>query len=94
MKNQEKPSYLFVIYDRACPIEILNAESFKSAIEELSKHDDLVCSLDLFRKCLKGFDENDVDGVISLFEYFSDCKITSVYSSNEFCFWKRKESEG
>lgn len=89
--GKQTTSYLFLFNDYDFPVERINFSSFKVAI--ISLYDYFCGGSDLFLKCLKGFDENDVDGLISIFEYFSHYEVSKIYSSDEFYFWQRKERE-
>ena len=73
------------IYEMTCGI------SFKDALWEMSKYINR-CSARLL-KALKGFDENDVDGIIDLFECLSVGKrIQAVYIVEKKIYdWNTKE---
>ncbi len=78
--NNESRNYIFIYaYDDKISI-IENASSFKDAIYKQSKDEGLAClSGNLFEKALKGFDDDDIDGIISLYNHFSDYSIDSVF---------------
>lgn len=68
--------YLFMLDDGTSFIDI-KAETLKIAISELSKRtgDDG----ELFFKALKGFGENDIDGLVWIYDKFAYCRIEKVY---------------
>lgn len=68
--------YLFMLDDGISFIDI-KAETFKTAISELSKKtgDDS----ELFFKALKGFDEKDTDGLVEIYDNFAYDRIEKVY---------------
>ena len=72
--------YLFLFndgskYDMTCGI------SFKDALWEMSKYTDQ--SSELFMKCLKGFSDEDIKDIITLFHHFSYKTISQVYIIKE-----------
>lgn len=71
--NNEPRDYIFIYaYDDKISI-IENASSFKDAIYKQCKKEGLVSMLgNLLEKALKGFDNDDIDGIISLYNHFSD----------------------
>lgn len=68
--------YLFIFNDDS-RYEMTCAISFKDAIWEMAKYTGSGC--DLFLKSLKGFDKNDIEGLIALHNHFSHESIKTVY---------------
>ena len=69
--------YLIVNYDSSVPFES-NTYSVKDAIINYAKYTG--DSWDLFLKCIKNFDENDIKGLVELFNHFSSCDaIRNIY---------------
>lgn len=66
--NNEPRDYIFFDFEGGATI-ISNARSFKDAINKYCKFEGkiLKTSLNLFRKDLEGFRDNDVEGIMSLF---------------------------
>ena len=85
MAKDNKCSYLFLVEngdgDKGV-LEVLEADSFKAAIKELATVAEY--NMDLFNKCLVGLDDEDVDGIIELFDTFCDwhiyakCNVDSI----------------
>lgn len=78
--NNESRDYIFIYaYDDKISI-IEKASSFKDAIYKQCKKEGLVSiSNNLLEKALKRFDDDDIDGIISLYNHFSDYSINSVF---------------
>ena len=72
----DKKFYLFIFDDR-CPYEVACVVSFKDAVWKMAKYTG--CGSDLFLKSLKGFDDEDVEGMIALYNHFSCETIEDVY---------------
>lgn len=58
-------------YDMTCAV------SFKDAILEMSKYTG--SGSELFSKCLKGFQGDDIQGMIDIFNHFSTYTIQKIY---------------
>lgn len=82
--------YLFVFGDDS-RYEMKRGVSFKDALWEMTKYTGDGSSL--FCKALKGFDSNDVEGIIGLYEQFSSNRIEKVYIVSEEIF-AAKENNG
>lgn len=78
-------SYVFVLSHLAYPIEEQNVFSFKEAIGKLADYSGEYT--ELFQRCLNGFDDDDVDGLISLYEHFVSNHIVKIYAAHKFFFW-------
>ena len=78
--NEPKQNYIF-IYEYDDKISIIeNASSFKDAIYKQCEEEGLTSlSGNLFGKALKGFDNDDIDGIVSLYNHFSDYTLYSVF---------------
>ena len=68
--------YLFIFrdgstYDMTCGV------SFKDAFWEMCKYTDQ--AEELLRKCLTGFDSDDIEGITSIFRYFGYKDISKIY---------------
>ena len=59
--------YLFVFADEGI-YEMNCAISFKDAVWEMAKYTGN--STDMFAKCLKGYEDDDINGIIDLFNHF------------------------
>lgn len=68
--------YLFVFVDETT-YEMTCAVNFKDAVWEMAKYTGW--GSENFRKCLKGFEPDDIEGIISIFNYFSAFTISKVY---------------
>lgn len=64
--NNEPRDYIFFDFEGGATI-INNASSFKDAINKYCKFEGNLTSLNLFRKDLEGFRDNDVEGIMSLY---------------------------
>lgn len=88
--KDNKCSYLFLVEngdgDKGV-LEVLEADSFKTAIKELATVAEY--NMDLFNKCLVGFDDEDVDGIIELFDTFCDWHIINVYEIKSFLYERK-----
>lgn len=77
MKNttDNKPrDYIFFYNFDEGAVVIKNADSFKDAVYKLCEYEGRASSLSsggLFATVLKGFDNNDIDGIISLYNRYS-----------------------
>ena len=78
--NIEPKNYMFV-YEFDRPVRIIyNADSFKDAIYKRYEEEGLASlSNNLFGKALKGFDDDDIDGIVSLYNLFTDYPIYSIF---------------
>ena len=85
-------SYVVILADAENPIEMKNVSNFKEVIEYLVNNYSNRGS-DLFYKCLNGFEENDIDGLVSLCEFFSKERIEKIYSSQNFFFYDSKKNK-
>ena len=57
------------------------AESFKKAVLNLAHyHGD---ASELFRKCLSGFGDDDIDGIVELYNHFVYTPIEKIYVVKE-----------
>lgn len=77
----ELRDYIFVYkYDKGISI-IKNANSFKDAVHKLCINEGVtsLASGDIFGKAVRGFDNDDIDGIISLYNQFSYQRIDSVF---------------
>ena len=79
-ENIREQVYLF-LFDDGSTYEMSCGISFKDALWEMAKYTNQ--SDDLLRKCLKGFDENDVEGIISIFHHFAYKNIVRAYIIKE-----------
>lgn len=80
--TSNKPrDYMFIYKYQYGECMINNAESFKDAVYKLSEKEGIIDmpSGDVFRKALKGFDDDDIDGIVSLHSHFSSYRIGSVF---------------
>ena len=68
--------YLFEFVDGDL-YEMTCAVSFKDAIWEISKYTG--SGSELLLKCLKGFQEQDIQGMIDIFNHFSAYTIQKIY---------------
>lgn len=84
--------YLF-LFDNGSTYEMTCGISFKDALWEMSKYTGRNSTRLL--KALKGFDENDIDGIIDLFECLSVGKrIEAVYIVEKKIYdWNTKETK-
>lgn len=55
--------------------------SFKNAVWKAAEHTG--CNTELFEKSLKGFDETDIEGIVKLFNHFSQFTIEKVFLIKE-----------
>lgn len=84
MKNStnNKPRQYMFFYKNYDEPDIISAESFKSAVYELYKNEGNFTVLnDSFEKALKGFDDDDISGIASLYNRLCGYMITKVYLS-------------
>lgn len=75
--------YLFVFDDNTY-YEIERAVSFKEAVWEMAEYTGSEC--DLLMKSLKGFEESDINGIISLFNMFATCEVSKVYEISKIVY--------
>lgn len=68
---------LFVFGFDESLFEVKGVSSFKDAIRQAAEYTG--CNSELFLKSLNGFEETDVDGIIKLFNHFSQSPISKVY---------------
>lgn len=68
--------YLFMFADGSIH-EMTCAINFKDAVWETAKYTGF--GSELLLKCLKGFEPDDIGGIISVFNHFSMSKIAKVY---------------
>lgn len=89
--NEPKQNYIF-IYEYDDKISIIeNASSFKDAIYKQCEEEGLTSlSGNLFGKALKGFDNNDIDGIVSLYNHFSDYTLYSVFLIDKQIYCKEE----
>lgn len=85
--NYKSKQYMFLYryYDEQ---DIMFAESFKDAIYELYKNENNEINLGknlnkVFRKALRGFDDDDVNEIVLLHNRLSNYKIAKVYLINK-----------
>ena len=78
--NVKEQIYLFVFEDGST-YEMNCGISFKDALWEMSKYTDQ--SSVMLMKCLKGFDDEDIEEIINLFHHFAYKKIAQVYIIKE-----------
>ena len=65
------------IFSNDASYDIRSAISLKDAVWEMAKyHGD---ASEMFRKCLNGYDEDDVDGIVELYNHFSYTDIGEIY---------------
>lgn len=81
--NNETRDYIFVyksdVFDF---VNIINdAVTFKDALYKLCKAEGtkILTSYDVFEQVFIGFCDSNIDGMISLYNHFSDYKIDKVY---------------
>jgi len=77
-----KPKNYMFVYEFDHPVRIIyNADSFKDAIYKRCEEEGLTSFYqgNLFEKALRGFDNDDVDGIVSLYNLFSEYPIYSVF---------------
>ena len=55
--------------------------SFKNAVWKAAEHTG--CNTELFEKSLKGFDKTDIEGIVKLFNHFSQSTIEKVFLIKE-----------
>ena len=58
-------------YDMTCAV------SFKDAIWEMAKYHNN--ATELFRKCLNGYDEEDIAGIVEMYNHFAYTDIGEIY---------------
>lgn len=76
-KIMKETFYLFIFNDNSI-YEMNNAVSFKDAILEMAKNTGN--SSDMFCKCLNAYKDDEIDGIIELFNHFCYYdKISKVY---------------
>ena len=76
-KAMKEVSYLFIFNDNGI-YEVNNAVSFKYAVLEMAKNTGN--SSDMFCKCLNAYKDDEIDGIIELFNHFCYYdKIAKVY---------------
>lgn len=63
--------FVFGIDESLYEVRVL---SFKEAIRQAAKYTG--CDSDLFQKSLNGFEETDIEGIIKLFNHFSQSTIS------------------
>ena len=68
--------YLILFVDESS-YEFRGAVSIRDLILETAKWTGI--SSAMFSKCVKGFDSNDLDGLVELFNHFSFNKINKIY---------------
>ena len=68
--------YLFIFNDGSS-YEMTCGVSFKDAFWEMCKYTDQ--AEELLRKCLGGFDSDDIEGIVTIFHYFAYKDISKVY---------------
>lgn len=90
--NEPKKNYI-IIFRFHDGVSIINdADSLKDAvckrygIEEV----DEMASVDLFRKALEGFSDDDVNGIVSTYDRFSDYSIDSVFLIDKKIYDRRE----
>lgn len=64
-------------------------ESFKEAVLNLAQYNGK--DSELFRKCLNGFEDNDVAGIVELYNHFAYTSIGEIYVV-EKAIYPNKES--
>ena len=65
--SMKETFYLF-IFDDGSTYEMNCAISFKDAVREMAKYTGN--STDMFFKCLNGYESDDINGIIDLFNHF------------------------
>lgn len=75
--------YLFVFsddnrYDMTCGV------SFKDAVWEMAKYTGE--ATEMLQKCLKGYDNTDIAGIVSLFNHFAYQTIEKIYIVDEVIY--------
>lgn len=91
----EPRDYIFVYkYDKGINI-IKNANSFKDAVHKLCINEGVtsLASGDIFGKAVRGFDNDDIDGIISLYNQFSNQRIVSVFLIDKKIYGQDLERE-
>ena len=68
--------YLFLLDDN-CSVEAKDCKTFKDAIKHLAKY--YGEDSELFNKAIKGFEDDDIQGLIKLFNHFAYRSICSTY---------------
>lgn len=74
--NMIETFYLFIFVDEST-YEMTCAINFKDAVWEMAKYTG--CGSEIFLKSLKGFEPDDIEGIISIFNHFSASTISKVY---------------
>ena len=83
--------YLF-IFDDGSTYEMNCAISFKDAVWEMAKYTGN--STDMFFKCLNGYESDDINGIIDLFNHFCNYYLISkVFVVERKVFDVRKRSD-
>lgn len=81
MKEVKKLNYLFVFFDdtfyEADNLDKDKPPNFKNALIKAANY--LGCDTDLFLKSLNGFEDDDIDGMIKLFNFHSNNIIADIY---------------
>ena len=76
-KAMKEVSYLFIFNDGGI-YEVNNAVSFKYAVLKMSEYTGN--SSDMFCKCMNAYKDDEIDGIIELFNHFCYYdKISKVY---------------
>jgi hypothetical protein len=83
-----KECYLFIFEDDYI-IEIPYNKDFKSAILKLANHTGE--NSELFVKCLSGFNEEDMDGIVELYNHFAYNGINTIYIVQRKIYPKENE---
>lgn len=76
-KGDMPVTWYHFIFSNGALKDVKHATSFKDAIWEIAKH--LGDASEMFRKCLKGYDESDITGIVKLFNHFAYPPIDKVY---------------
>ena len=83
MERLKEQFYLFLFADDSY-YEMTCGISFKDAVQEMSKYTNT--SSELFFKALKGFEENDIDDIVQLYNHFSWKTIEKVYTIDKLLY--------
>lgn len=89
-----KESFYLFIFDDDSIYEMNCAISFKDAVWEMAKYTGN--STDMFRKCLNGYEDEDINGIIDLFNHFCVYDAINkvfVVERKIFDFNKRSDTE-
>lgn len=74
--NMKRTWYQFILNDGNVH-DVPCAVSFKDAIWEIAKYHGEAS--DMLRKCLNGYDEEDIDGIVELYNHFAYMSIGEIY---------------